>query len=99
MATQNASDSESRPAVTPVVSPSTPATAEDFNAATRKEYGQYVAKEQIFHGYVLAYNAGDPVPASNVALYKYDEAGTVVKVGTKAHQELMTGLGRSKPES
>lgn len=64
------------------------ATAEDTVAAQRKEYGQYVAKEQIYVGTALAYNPLDAVPASNVARHKYDEQGLVVKTGSKAHEDL-----------
>lgn len=95
MATQNTPETEPRVTVTPAV----PATAEDAVAAQRKEYGQYVAKEPIHHGYALAYNAGDPVPASNVAQHKYEELGLVVKTGSKAHQDLLRSLGRPVPES
>lgn len=70
-----------------------PATAEDAWAANVKEYGQYVAAEPIHFGSALGYNVGDAVPADNVARHKYLEAGKVVKVGTKAHQDLRASLG------
>lgn len=98
MASQTA---ESSPTAAPTAaSPAgVPATAEDVVAATRKEYGQYVAADQIFHGNALAYNQGDPVPASNVKLHGYDEDGRVVKAGSKAHGDLLRSLGRAVPES
>lgn len=52
---------------------------EGFLARQAAEYGQWVAKERIYHGTALAYLPGDPVPASNVAAHKYDEAGLVEK--------------------
>jgi hypothetical protein len=64
-----------------------PATAEDARERTRKEYGQYVANQQIFSGTALIYNPGDPVPASAVALHKYDETKQVEKVGTASHRK------------
>ncbi len=51
-----------------------------FLDAQAAEYGQWVAKDRIYHGVALAYLPGDPVPASNVAAHKYDEAGLVEKV-------------------
>ena len=51
-----------------------------YTAAQVQEYGQWVAAEDISVGYALAYRKGDPVPASNVALHKYDEQGLVEKV-------------------
>lgn len=49
--------------------------------AQQKEYGQYVATQQIYapNG-ALAYNEGDAVPASNVKNLKYLELGWVKKV-------------------
>lgn len=57
----------------------TPPVAEDV-AAQVHEWGQYVASEDIRVGLALAYAKGDPVPAANVALHGYDEAGLVEKV-------------------
>lgn len=99
MANQNTNTGDSATEVQAGTTPTIPATAEDFTSATRREYGQYVAKEQIFHGNALAYNPGDPVPASNVKLHKYDEQGVVVKTGSKAHQDLLRSLGQPVPES
>lgn len=48
-------------------------TADDRRAAQAREYGQYVAKEQIVLGNALAFNPGDPVPVSHV------ESGVVSK--------------------
>ena len=58
--------------------------AEAFRAAQAKEYGQYVATEQIFYAGALAFNVGDPVPASNVTLHGYADLGVVAKTTTKA---------------
>lgn len=88
---------ESNKTVTPTVAEVTsPITAElsDFIARQREEYGKYVANQQIFAGNALAYNAGDSVPISNAERLGYVEAGLVVKVGTKAHADLLESLGR-----
>jgi len=55
----------------------TPATAEDHEKATAKEYGQYVAKEAIEIGGARAFNAGDPVPASSVESGAVDRSQVV----------------------
>ena len=46
-------------------------------AERAKEYGQWVANEAIYVGNALAYNEGDPVPASNVKRHGYDKSGQV----------------------
>ena len=58
--------------------------AEAFRAAQAKEYGQFVATEQIFYAGALAFNVGDAVPISNVAAHGYDTLGVVAKITTKA---------------
>jgi hypothetical protein len=85
-------DSNKPTEVAEVTSPMT-AELQDQIAAQRKEYGQYVAAHQIFVGTALAYNPGDAVPISNAERLGYVEAGAVVKVGTKAHKDLMESLG------
>lgn len=57
-------------------------TAEEFASEQAVEYGTWTAKQPITHLGVLAYNIGDPVPVSNVALYGYDRDGLVER--TKA---------------
>lgn len=57
---------------------------DDFQAEQAKDWGTYVAVAQIFVGNALAYNPGDPVPASNVELHGYAEDGLVAKRNTKA---------------
>lgn len=71
----------------PAATPS-PDTAEGVVAAQRKEYGQFVAAQRIYSGSALIYNPLDPVPATNVELHGYLEAGLVVKTGSKAHDQL-----------
>lgn len=66
----------------------------DQIALQQKEYGQYVAAVQIFHGTALAYNPGDAIPADNAERLGYMDQGLAVKVGTKAHKDLMESLGR-----
>lgn len=51
---------------------------------TAREYGQWVATQDIPWGSVVAYRAGDPVPASNVELHGYDKAGLVERVAEAA---------------
>lgn len=60
-----------------------PPEAEDRRNAQIKEYGVYVAVEQIYVGNALAYDVGHPVPASNVELHGYADAGLVAKRTTK----------------
>ena len=67
----------------------------DQIALQRKEYGQYVAKVQIFHGTALAYNPGDAIPAENCERLGYLEQDLAVKVGSKEHRDLLASLGRS----
>lgn len=72
-----------------------PATAEDAVAATRKEYGTWVAAEQIHFGSALGYNPGDAVGQSVVEAYGFAEGDSprVVKVGSAAHKRLRAALG------
>lgn len=84
---------ESTPEQIAAAAANAPATAEDAIEANRKEYGQYVATEQIYFGSALGYNKGDAVPADNVARHKYLEDGKVVKVGSKAHKDLRDSMG------
>jgi hypothetical protein len=64
--------------------PAPDAAARDLMAEQAKEYGQYVATQDIYVGVALAYRQGDPVPASNVERHGYDKNQQVAKVGTKA---------------
>lgn len=56
---------------------------EDYEAAQAAEYGEYVAKEQIFIGNALAFNVGDPVPKGHVTREVVSRS-QVVKASTKA---------------
>lgn len=58
----------------------TTAPSVTYRTAQAAEYGQWIASEDIYVGVALAYRKGDPVPASNVTLHRYDEAGLVEKV-------------------
>lgn len=71
--------------------------AEDHRKALYNDWSQWVAADDIPHGGVLAYAAGDPVPASNVKGWRYDEQGLVVKTGSKAHRELLDKLAARTP--
>ena len=55
-------------------------TVESRREATRKEYGQFVAVEDITHNGANAYTVGQPVPASNVKRYGYEASGQVKRV-------------------
>ena len=74
--------------------PAAPLATPEEVAARRKEqeseYGTYVALTPITFNGALAYNPGDPVPASNVARFKYDDQGLVAKVTTKAAADVVT---------
>jgi hypothetical protein len=86
-------DKPQEPTVAEAVSPIT-AELSDQILAQQKEYGQYVAAHQIFHGSALAYNPGDAIPIENCERLGYMDQGLAVKVGTKAHKDLMEALGR-----
>lgn len=74
--------------------------ARDLRAEQAKEYGQYVAVQDIHVGFALAYRAGDPVPASNVDAHDYLSQGMVAKVGTKAaEQATPTAAAASTPSA
>ena len=62
-----------------------PTPDEQLDAAQRREYGTYVAKEPINIGYARAFNEGDPVPVSHVERGIVSE-DQVVKASTKAGQ-------------
>jgi hypothetical protein len=57
---------------------------EDFAAAQEAEYATYVATEPILVDGARAYNAGDPVPASNVKTHGYLQLGVVRKADDPA---------------
>ena len=61
-----------------------PSEADLYREAQAREYGTYVATEQIYVGAALAYNVGDAVPVSNVDAHGYDALGVVAKSTTKA---------------
>ena len=81
------------PTVAEAVSPIAAELADQIELQ-RKEYGMYVASQQIVHGTALAYNPGDAIPIENCERLKYVEQGLAVKVGTKEHKELLASLGR-----
>lgn len=76
---------------------SAPNDVEALLADQQKEYGTYVAKFPIFYGNVRAFNAGDAVPVSHVEAYGHDKDGTVVKVGTKAHDAVVEAVTPADP--
>jgi hypothetical protein len=80
--------------------PPVAASAEDvaaFRTEQQKEWGQYIALTDISFNGARAYNAGDPVPASNVEKHKYLDQGLVTKVATKAGQDLIASIQPSEP--
>jgi hypothetical protein len=72
-------------------------TAEELRAAQEKEYGKFVAAEQIFIGGALAYNPGHAVPISAVS-----DTGPVYpgQVALRPPPEKAEpAKGKAKPES
>lgn len=61
-------------------------TAQELSEAQAKEYGTYVATEQILIGGALAFRKGDPVPKSHVDR-EVVESSQVAKATTKAGQQ------------
>lgn len=53
-------------------------------AEQEQEYGTFVAAGPIYVGTALAYNEGDPVPASNVEAHGYEADGLVTRVAKPA---------------
>lgn len=51
-----------------------------YRAERDAEWGQWVAADQIWHDGALAYDAGQPVPVSNVQRHRYDMSGQVRRV-------------------
>lgn len=70
----------------------TPEQVEDLRKAQETEWGTYIAIAPITFNGAPAYNAGAPVPVSNVKRHKYDEQGLVAKVGTKAADQFIAEL-------
>lgn len=66
---------------------------------TAREYGQWVATEDIYHGTALAYRKGDPVPAANVELHGYDRAGLVDRVAEAADFDADPAATGSAPKA
>lgn len=73
----------------PVATPEELAT---HRKAVESEWGTYVALVPIAYNGVPAYNAGDPVPVSNVEKHGYLDQGLVAKVASKAGQETVHAL-------
>lgn len=68
--------------------------------ALAQDWGQYVAVADIVHpGGVLAYAEGMPVPASNVARWKYDEMGLVGKRTSKEGKAALERLAARSPSA
>jgi len=59
-------------------------TAEEYQATVEEEYGDWVAAEPILYNGALAYNTGDPIPASNVTAHGYDQTRQAVRRSTRA---------------
>jgi hypothetical protein len=63
------------------------------------DWSQWVAVVDIPYGNVLAYAAGDAVPASNVKRWQYDQQGLVAKRTTKAGQEALDRRAGQSPSA
>lgn len=70
----------------------TPATADEYEEAQAKEYGQWVATERITIGGALAFLPGDPVPAGHVSRGVVSK-DKVAKPNTKAAQAVTSQEG------
>jgi hypothetical protein len=82
-----------------VSQPMDDAALEEYRKAQAEEYGTWIAAEPINAGTALAYNAGDPVPASNVDRLGYADDGRVVKRSSAAGRKLLEELGMApEPE-
>jgi hypothetical protein len=63
------------------------------------EYGTYFAVAPIAFNGAPAYNAGDPVPVSNVKKYGYDTDGLVEKAGSAAGNKVAAALAEQATAS
>jgi hypothetical protein len=63
------------------------------------DWSQFVAVTDIPFGNVLAYAAGDPVPASNVRRWKYDDQGLVAKRSTKEGKAALDARAATSPSA
>jgi hypothetical protein len=77
---------KAQPVATPLA---TPEEVKSFRQQQVEEWGTWVAVQQILHNGVLAYNPGDPVPASNVSKHGYDSNGLVARVGSAPAREVV----------
>lgn len=59
-------------------------TSAERDAAREAEWGAYVANGPIYVGGALAFNEGQPVPASSVERHKYLEMNQVRRAGDPA---------------
>jgi hypothetical protein len=71
-----------------------PALAE-YREAQAKEWGEWVAAEDIYVGVALAARRGDAIPADNVKRHGYDKDGRVVKRNSKEGRAI---TGEPEPE-
>lgn len=71
--------------------------AEAYRKALEDDWTTWVAAADIPYGNVLAYAKGAPVPASNVARWRYDDQGLVEKRTSKAGQALLEEAGPRTP--
>lgn len=77
---------KAQPVATPVA---TPEEVKSFRQQQVEEWGTWVAVQQITFNGALAYNPGDPVPASNVSRHGYDSKGLVARVGSAPAREVV----------
>lgn len=85
------------PTTTPPAAPDPPAEMPDWEqrrAAQAKEYGTWIASQQIWVGNALAYDVGHPVPISNVQRHGYDTDELVVKTSSKEGKAILAALGQ-----
>jgi hypothetical protein len=77
---------KAQPVATPVA---TPEEVKSFRQQQVEEWGTWVAVQQITFNGALAYNPGDPVPASNVSKHGYDSKGLVARVGSAPARDVL----------
>lgn len=68
--------------------------------ASLADWSEYVAVQDIVHPpNVLAYAEGSPVPATNVARWKYDELGYVARRTSAAGKEALARVAARSPSA
>ena len=75
-----------------------PKTAAELAEEQAREWGTYVATEQIYVDGGLAFNPGDAVPVGHVETLGHVLEHQVAKPSTKTGREQLRGLGLDYPD-